>query len=68
MVRSPAVDAQIGFQQPRKWLVAFNINVKWNDIEYYYVSRLKDEGSALPGYVVHAGVPRTLRAHFTYYF
>ncbi len=49
--KSPAyttVDGQIGFRAP-KWLIAadiFNIaNVKWNDIEYYYVSRLKNEPS-----------------------
>ena len=73
--RSPqytTVDAQIGFQKPNQWLIAvdlFNIaNVKWNDIEYYYVSRLKNEVSPLPDYVVHPGVPRTVRAHFTYYF
>jgi hypothetical protein len=73
--RSPAyttVDAQIGFQKPQHWLVAidvFNIaNVKWNDIEYYYVSRLNGEASPQPDYVVHPGVPRTVRAHFQYTF
>lgn len=73
--RSPqytTVDGQIGFLRPAKWLVAvdvFNIvNVKWNDIEYYYVSRLKSEVSPEPDYVVHPGVPRTFRAHFAYYF
>lgn len=66
------VDGQIGFRKDRSWLVAldvFNIaNVKWNDIEYYYVSRLKNEASPVADYVVHPGVPRTVRAHFTYYF
>jgi TonB dependent receptor/TonB-dependent Receptor Plug Domain len=66
------IDGQIGFQKANQWLFAvdvFNIaNVKWNDIEYYYVSRLKNEVSALPDYVVHPGVPRTFRARFTYYF
>jgi TonB dependent receptor/TonB-dependent Receptor Plug Domain len=66
------VDGQIGFQKTDQWLVAidvFNIaNVKWNDIEYYYVSRLKNEAAPVPDYVVHPGVPRTLRARFTYYF
>jgi hypothetical protein len=73
--RSPqytTVDGQIGFQRADHWLVAldvFNIaNVKWNDIEYYYVSRLKNEVSPRPDYVVHPGVPRTFRAHFTYFF
>jgi hypothetical protein len=32
----------------------FNLSdLKWNDIEYYYVSRLKDETSPQPDYVVH---------------
>jgi TonB-dependent receptor-like protein len=73
--RSPqytTVDAQVGFQKPNQWLVAFDVfniaDVKWNDIEYYYVSRLKNEASPAADYVVHPGVPRTLRAHFTYYF
>jgi len=73
--RSPAyttVDAQIGFQKPQHWLLAvdvFNVaNVKWNDIEYYYVSRLNGEASPQPDYVVHPGVPRTVRAHFQYEF
>ena len=66
------VDGQIGFQKPNQWLVAVDVfnmaNVKWNDIEYYYVSRLKNEASPVADYVVHPGVPRTVRAHFTYYF
>jgi hypothetical protein len=73
--RSPpytTVDAQVGFRADRHWLAAldvFNIaNVKWNDIEYYYVTRLKNEASPLPDYVVHPGVPRTLRARFQYQF
>jgi outer membrane receptor protein involved in Fe transport len=73
--RSPAyttVDAQIGFQKSKQWLVAvdvFNIaDVKWNDIEYYYVSRLRNEVSAQPDYVIHPGVPRTVRARFQYQF
>lgn len=65
------VDAQVGFRAA-KWLVAldvFNIaNVKWNDIEYYYVSRLKNEPSPVADYVVHSGVPRTVRARFQYQF
>ena len=73
--RSPAyttVDAQIGYRASKNWLAAldiFNIaDVKWNDIEYYYVSRLKNEANPAPDYVVHPGVPRTLRAHFQYQF
>ena len=66
------VDGQIGFQKANQWLFAvdvFNIaNVKWNDIEYYYASRLKNEASPESDYVVHPGVPRTVRARFTYYF
>jgi hypothetical protein len=72
--KSPAyttVDAQVGFRSA-KWLAAldvFNVaDVKWNDIEYYYVSRLRNEPSPLPDYVVHPGVPRTLRARFEYRF
>ena len=71
------VDAQIGFRQGStkqgsQWTAAldiFNIaNVNWNDIEYYYVSRLKNEASPAADYVVHPGVPRTLRARFQYQF
>jgi hypothetical protein len=72
--RSPAyttIDAQIGFRAA-KWLAAidvFNIaDVKWNDIEYYYVSRLKNEPSSVADYVVHPGVPRTVRARLEYQF
>jgi hypothetical protein len=72
--KSPAyttVDAQIGFRA-NQWLAAvdiFNVSdVKWNDIEYYYVSRLKNEVSPAPDYVVHSGVPRTVRARFQYNF
>jgi hypothetical protein len=72
--KSPAyttVDAQIGFRAA-KWLVAldvFNIaDVKWNDIEYYYVSRLRNEAAPVADYVVHPGVPRTVRAHLQYQF
>ena len=72
--RSPAyttVDVQLGFQRTGRWLAAvdvFNVaDVKWNDIEYYYVSRLQNEAQAKPDFVVHPGVPRTLRAHFQYW-
>jgi hypothetical protein len=62
---------QVGFQRPGQWRAAidvFNIaDVKWNDIEYYYVSRLQNEAYATPDYVVHPGVPRTVRAHFQYF-
>jgi len=64
------VDGQIGFRRARHWLAAidvFNVlGVKWNDIEYYYVSRLANESSPQPDYVVHPGVPRTIRARFQY--
>jgi hypothetical protein len=73
--RSPAyttVDGALGFRGLSGWtftLQAFNIaNVSWNDIEYYYVSRLRGEPNALPDYVVHPGVPRTLRAQLQYQF
>jgi outer membrane receptor protein involved in Fe transport len=72
--RSPAyttVDLQVGYQQPRKWLLAvdvFNLfDKKWNDIEYYYASRLQNEPAARPDFVVHPGVPLTIRAHFQYF-
>jgi outer membrane receptor protein involved in Fe transport len=72
--RSPAyttIDLQVGFQQPRKWLVAvdvFNLfDKKWDDIEYYYASRLQNEPAARPDFVVHPGVPLTVRAHFQYF-
>jgi outer membrane receptor protein involved in Fe transport len=73
--KSPAyttLDAQVGYEQPGRWLAALDVfnlaDVKWNDIEYYYVSRLKNEMNPLPDRVVHPGVPRTFRARFTYYF
>jgi hypothetical protein len=73
--RSPAyttVDAQLGFQSPHQWLAAldvFNVaNVRWNDIEYYYVSRLRNEAAPAADYVVHPGVPRTIRARFQLWF
>ena len=35
------------FESPRQWRVAFEVfniaDVRWNDIEYYYVSRLRNE-------------------------
>jgi TonB dependent receptor/TonB-dependent Receptor Plug Domain len=64
------VDTQIGFRSAKNWLVAVDIfnltGAKWDDIEYYYVSRLQNETSPRPDYVVHPGVPRTVRAHFEY--
>ena len=71
--KSPAyttMDLQLGFQRPGQWLAAIDVfnlaDVKWNDIEYYYVSRLKNETSPTPDFVVHPGVPLTVRAHFQY--
>jgi outer membrane receptor protein involved in Fe transport len=73
--RSPAYttfDLQVGYQQPQKWLLAvdvFNLfNKKWDDIEYYYASRLQGEPAARPDFVVHPGVPLTVRARFQYFF
>ena len=73
--RSPAyttVDAQLGYRRSRQWEAAldvFNVfDVKWNDIEYYYVSRLASEASPQADYVVHPGVPRTIRARVQYDF
>ena len=71
--RSPAyttVDGQLAYRPARHWLVAvdiFNIlNVKWNDIEYYYVSRLQNENAPVADYVVHPGIPRTMRVKVQY--
>jgi outer membrane receptor protein involved in Fe transport len=71
--RSPAyttIDLQIGYRSAARWRVAvdvFNLfDVKWNDIEYYYVSRLQNEVSPQADYEVHPGIPRTLRARFEY--
>ena len=73
--KSPAyttVDAQIGFREGKQWTAALDVfnlaDVKWNDIEYYYVSRLNNETAPAADYVVHPGVPRTLRARFQYQF
>jgi outer membrane receptor protein involved in Fe transport len=72
--RSPAyttVDLELGYQQPQKWRIALDVfnlfDKKWDDIEYYYVSRLQNEASPRPDFVVHPGVPLTLRAHFQYF-
>jgi len=71
--RSPAyttLDLEVGYHSSGRWLFAvdvFNLaDVKWNDIEYYYVSRLSNEAYATPDYVVHPGIPRTIRARFEY--
>ena len=73
--RSPSyttLDLQAGFRSSGHWQVSvdvFNLaGVRWNDIEYYYVSRLQKESAPQADYVVHPGVPRTLRAHFQYRF
>jgi hypothetical protein len=73
--KSPAyttLDLQLGYQRPGQWLAAIDVfnlaNVKWNDIEYYYVSRLQNEASSSPDFVVHPGVPLTVRAHLQYFF
>jgi len=63
-------DAQIGYQRPGQWsftVDVFNLfDVKWNDIEYYYASRLQHEALPRPDYIVHPGVPRTIHAHFQF--
>jgi hypothetical protein len=43
-------------------------DVRWNDITYYYALRLRDDTRAQGDYVVHAGVPRTLRLKLQYAF
>jgi outer membrane receptor protein involved in Fe transport len=72
--RAPAyttVDLRVGYERRDRWLVALDIfnlfDVRWNDIEYYYVSRLRNEPFATPDFIVHPGVPRTLRLHFQYF-
>lgn len=72
--RSPpytTFDLQLGYHQPRRWQIVvdtFNLfDVKWNDIEYYYVSRLRNEPAPLPDFVLHPGVPRTVRAQFQFF-
>jgi outer membrane receptor protein involved in Fe transport len=71
--RSPAyttIDLQLGYRPSERWLVAldvFNVfDVRWNDVEYYYASRLRNEASPQADYVIHPGIPRTLRARFEY--
>jgi hypothetical protein len=73
--RSPqytTIDGELGFQRAKQWSVALDVfnlaNVKWNDIEYYYVSRLQKEISPQADYLLHPGVPRTFRARFQYQF
>ena len=72
--RSPAYttfDLELGYQQAKTWRLSvdvFNLfDKKWDDIEYYYASRLAGEAAARPDYVVHPGVPLTVRAHFQYF-
>jgi outer membrane receptor protein involved in Fe transport len=72
--RSPpytTVDLQLGYRDHDHWLVAvdvFNLfDAKWNDIEYYYVARLQTEPAPRPDFVVHSGVPRTVRVRFQLY-
>ena len=66
------VDGQVGYSLSARWkasLDVFNIaNARWNDIEYYYVTRLKNAAPPAAGYVVHPGVPRLVRANFSYFF
>src|SRR5437762_13915710 len=63
---------QVGYKQPQKWQLAvdvFNLfNKKWDDIQYYYASRLQGEPAARPDFVVHPGVPLTVRARVQYFF
>jgi hypothetical protein len=74
-VHSPAYttfDLQLGYRRRDRWMAAldtFNLfDVRWNDIEYYYVSRLRNEPAPQPDVIVHPGVPRTVRARFQLYF
>jgi outer membrane receptor protein involved in Fe transport len=65
-------DLALGYQQAKEWrfvLDVFNLfDKKWNDITYYYATRLSGEPNSQPDLVVHPGVPRTLRGTFTYFF
>jgi outer membrane receptor protein involved in Fe transport len=65
-------DLALGYQQDKDWrfvLDVFNLfDKKWNDIAYYYATRLSGEANAQPDFVVHSGVPRTIRGTFTYFF
>ena len=66
------VDLQVGYRYPAGWLAALDVfnafDVRWNDITYYYALRLRDDSRAQGDYVVHAGVPRTLRLKLQYAF
>jgi len=71
-IRDVGIDATFQRQylytkQDASVLESNGANVKWNDIEYYYVSRLQNEAAPRPDFVVHPGVPRTVRAHFQYF-
>ena len=66
------VDLQFGYRHPGGWLAALDVfntfDVRWNDISYYYALRLRDDSRAQGDYVVHPGVPRTLRLKLQYAF
>ena len=71
-IRDVGIDATFQRQylytkQDASVLESNGANVKWNDIEYYYASRLQNEPAARPDFVVHPGVPLTVRAHFQYF-
>jgi hypothetical protein len=73
--RSPAyttVDGQFGYRSASGWQADANVfnlfNVAWNDIEYYYVYRSANQASPQAGYVVHPGVPRTVRLAISFAF
>jgi hypothetical protein len=71
--RSPAYttfDLQLGYRRGKLLFAvdAFNVfNARWNDIEYFYVSRLQNEPAPRPDFTIHPGVPRTVRAKFEYF-
>jgi len=66
------VDLQLGIRRSHQWsatLDVFNLlNTQWNDSAYYYASRLSSEPRAHADYVIHPGVPRTLRAQIQWDF
>src|SRR4029077_19256584 len=71
--RSPAYttfDLQLGYRRGMLLFAvdAFNVfNARWNDIEYFYVSRLQNEPAPRRDFTIHPGVPRTVRANFEYF-
>lgn len=64
-------DTAIGYEKAKSWrwaLDVFNLlDKEWNDIEYFYASRLAGESAPQNDYHIHPGQPRTFRLSFRYY-